>query len=221
MSALSFSRVIHGDCLAVLPSLPSASVDAAITDPPYGVRYRDRTGRRVANDDDLHRILGAFAEIARVLKPDTFCISFYGWNRIDAFFHAWGEAGLHPVGHLVWTKGYASSARFLEARHEQAYLLAKGNPLRPAVPPPDVQPWEYTGNVAHPTEKAVGILRPLVAAFTPPGGVVLDPFAGSGSTLVAAALAGRQYLGIELEEAYCRLAERRLDGVARFRRRAA
>ena len=188
---------------------------------PYGVRYRDRAGRTIANDDDPMRILGAFADIGRVLKPDRFCISFYGWNRIDAFFRAWRAAGLRPIGHLVWTKSYASSARFLEARHEQAYLLAKGNPPQPTTPLPDVQPWEYSGNVGHPTEKAVGILTPLVEAFAPPDGVVLDPFAGSGSTLVAAALTGRKYLGIELEDNYCRLAERRLAGVARFRARAA
>lgn len=109
---------------------------------------------------------------------------------------------------------------FLEARHEQAYLLAKGHPRKPDAPLPDVQPWEYSGNVAHPTEKAVSILRPLVESFSPSSGVVLDPFAGSGSTLVAAALSGRRYVGIELEEKYCRLAQRRLAGVERFRRAA-
>ncbi|HKT73502.1 MAG TPA: DNA methyltransferase [Steroidobacteraceae bacterium] len=80
------------------------------------------------------------------------------------------------------------------------------NPSRPETPLPNIQPWEYTGNVAHPTEKTVSVLRPLVESFAPAGGVVLDPFAGSGSTLVAAALAGRGYVGIELEEKYCYLA---------------
>lgn len=218
---MSINRVIHGDCLEVLRTLPSASVDAVITDPPYGVRYLDRAGRSIANDDDPTTILGAFTDIGRILKPDSLCICFYGWNRIDAFFRAWREAGLRPIGHLVWTKTYASSVRFLEARHEQAYLLAKGNPPRPTAPFADVQPWEYSGNFSHPTEKAVSILTPLVEAFAPQGGVVLDPFAGSGSTLVAAALTGRHYLGIELEGTYCQLAERRLAGVARFRQRAA
>ena len=78
-----------------------------------------------------------------------------------------------------------------------------------------------TGNVAHPTEKAVSILRPLVESFAPAGGVVLDPFAGSGSTLVAAALCGRRYVGIELEDKYCQLARRRLAGVERFLQRRA
>ena len=140
---------------------------------------------------------------------------------MDAFFRAWTQAGFQPVGHLVWAKSYASRVGFLEARHEQAYLLAKGCPNRPHAPLPDVQPWEYTGNVAHPTEKAVSILRPPVESLCPAGGVVLDPFAGSGSTLVAAALSGRGYVGIELEEKYCQLARKRLAVVERFMRRAA
>lgn len=79
-----------------------------------------------------------------------------------------------------------------------------------------MQPWEYTGNKVHPTEKAVSILKPLVECFSRPGAVVVDPFSGSGSTLVAAALARRRYLGIELEGKYCDLAGKRLAGVARF-----
>ncbi len=83
--------------------------------------------------------------------------------------------------------------------HESAYVLAKGRPQKPARPLTDVQRWEYTGNKAHPTEKAVGILLPLIRSFSRPGDLVLDPFSGSGSTLVAAALSGRRYFGIDLE----------------------
>ena len=217
---LTGNEVLHGDCVQVLQSLPGESIDTVITDPPYLVGYRDRSGRSIANDNNAS-VLDAFSDIYRVLKPNSLCVCFYGWNRVDAFFRAWTQAGFQPVGHLVWAKSYASRVGFLEARHEQAYLLAKGRPQRPEAPLPDVQPWEYTGNVSHPTEKAVSILRPLVESFCPAGGVVLDPFAGSGSTLVAAALSGRRYVGIELEAKYCELARRRLAGVERFRRAAA
>lgn len=210
------SRIIHGDCLAVLPMLASASVDAVITDPPYLGRYKDRWGRTLANDDKPDTVMGVYAELYRVLKPDTFCVTFYGYPKLDAFVHAWTTAGFHTVGHIVWTKPYASSARFVRVTHESAYILAKGRPKKPAHMLDDVQPWEYTGNVAHPTEKAISVIKPLVETFSPPGGVVLDPFAGSGSTLVAAALAGRRYLGIELEARYCEIARRRLAGVERF-----
>lgn len=209
---LPINRVLHGDCTRILSKLPSASVDLVVTDLPYGVRYRDRLNRTIANDDRPERILGAFNALYRVLKPDTFCVSFYGWNRVDAFLAAWRRAGFVPVGHLVWQKSYASSRGFLEARHEQAYLLAKGRPAKPAQPLVDVQPWQYSGNSNHPTEKAVSVLRPLIESFSKPGDLVLDAFAGSGSTCVAAAECGRRYLGIELDPRYCELARRRLGG---------
>jgi DNA modification methylase len=74
----------------------------------------------------------------------------------------------------------------------------------------------YSGNRLRPTEKSVETLRPLVEAFTKPGDVVLDPFAGSGSSLAAAALLGRQYLDIELEPKYCDIARLRIAGVKRY-----
>ena len=213
------SRVIHGDCLTVLPTLPAVSVDAVITDPPYLGRYKDRYGRTLANDDHPGTVAGVYAELYRVLKPNSFCVTFYGYPKLDAFVHAWTEAGLRTVGHIVWTKPYASSTRFVRVTHESAYILAKGRPQKPARLLDDVQPWKYTGNVVHPTEKAISVIKPLVDTFSPPGGLVLDPFAGSGSTLVAAALAGRFCIGIELEEKYCQFARRRLAGVERFMQR--
>lgn len=91
------NRVLEGDCTKLLKILPSESVDLVVTDPPYFVRYRDRAGRTIANDVDPASVIDAFTDVYRVLKPNTFCISFYGWNRVDAFFRAWRRAGFHPV----------------------------------------------------------------------------------------------------------------------------
>jgi len=207
------NQILQGDCTRVLRELPDAHVDFVLTDPPYGVRYKDRTGRTVANDDDPSRVLGAFNDLYRLLKPDSLCISFYGWSQVDTFFRVWRGAGFRPVGHIVWVKEYASSVRFVRYRHEQAVVLAKGHPSPPACPIDDIQPWVFSGNQDHPTQKAVRILTPLIEAFTQPGQLVLDPFAGSGSTLMAAAVTGRRYLGVELEQAYCDIARNRLTQI--------
>jgi site-specific DNA-methyltransferase (adenine-specific) len=212
-------QVIQGDCKSVLQTLPNESVDFVLTDPPYLGRYKDRFGRTLANDDNPTAVVGAYAELYRVLKRDRFCISFYGYPKLDAFVHAWTEAGFDTVGHIVWPKPYVSSSRFVGVAHESAYVLAKGRPQKPARPLADVQPWEYSGNRAHPTEKAVRVLQPLIRSFSRPGDLVLDAFSGSGSTLVAAALLGRRYFGIELEAKYVELARRRLAGVERVRSR--
>jgi site-specific DNA-methyltransferase (adenine-specific) len=70
--------------------------------------------------------------------------------------------------------------------------------------------WTYTGNKLHPTQKSIHILKPLINTFTKPGDLVLDPFAGSGSTCVAALRAGRSCVGIELDASHHATARRRL-----------
>lgn len=206
----SGGSVRHGDCVKLMRRMPAASVDFILTDPPYLCRYRDRSGRTVRNDDNARWLAPAFAEMHRLLKPDSLGVSFYGWHQVDTFMAAWRAAGFRPVGHLVFRKRYASSARFLRHEHEQAYLLAKGDPSLPAEILGDVRDWVYTGNRRHPTEKPVEVLQPLIEALCPVQGLVLDPFCGSGSTLVAALRCGRRASGIELDFRHHRTAQERV-----------
>jgi DNA modification methylase len=203
--------ITRGDCVDVMDHMPATCVDLILTDPPYGVRYRDRSGRRILGDNELDWLHPAFAQMQRVLKSDALCISFYGWTKADAFLAAARASGFRPAGHIVFPKRYASSTGLLQYQHEQAYVFAKGNPPAPEAPPPDViDGWRYTGNRLHPTQKPVEILRPLIVAFTAPGAIVLDPFCGSGSTLIAARDCGRRFVGIELDAVHHRIASDRV-----------
>lgn len=203
------NSIINADCLEVLPTLPSGFANLVLTDPPYLANYQSRDGRGVPNDDNDTWLEPAFAEIYRVLHRNSFCISFYGWPKADRFIRAFRKAGFRIVGHFVFPKAYSSSTGMVGYRHECAYLLAKGH-LVPAKLIPDVLPWKYTGNKLHPTQKPLSILRPLIEAFSKEGDMVLDPFAGSGSTLKAAEQLGRSYYGIELNRAYYEVASKRL-----------
>jgi site-specific DNA-methyltransferase (adenine-specific) len=205
------SQIIHGDCVQELRKLPDASADLILTDPPYLVRYKDRSGRSVANDDNSRWMFPAFSELYRVLKPDSYCVSFYGWSKAERFLSVWKECGFQPVGHFVWVKRYASCVRHNQMMHEQAYLLAKGNPLPPKNPPADVLTWQYTGNKLHPTQKPVDSLTPLIEAYSRPSQTILDPFAGSGSTGIAALLCNRRYMLIEKDAAHYKTACARID----------
>ena len=90
-------------------------------------------------------------------------------------------------------------------------MLAKGRPPLPTQPVSDVSSdWVYTGNKLHPTQKPVEVLEPLIRNYCPTGGLVLDPFCGSGSTLVAAQACRRRYLGIELDNGYAYTAQARI-----------
>jgi site-specific DNA-methyltransferase (adenine-specific) len=207
------SRFVLENCLDVLSTYPNEAIDFVLTDPPYLVNYQDRTGRSIANDKTGEWLEPAFGECFRLLKPDSFCVSFYGWNRVDEFFHAWKKAGFRVVGHLVFTKNYVSKTGVVGYRHESAYVLAKGRPNAPSSPLPDVLKWHYSGNIYHPTEKAVQTLLPLIQSFSRPNDIVLDPFAGSGSTCEAAYVSGRRYIGIELDPKYHAAGLRRLQQV--------
>ncbi|CAM4001203.1 hypothetical protein SESI111939_11915 [Serratia silvae] len=97
-------------------------------------------------------------------RAKSVCTPFKNPTR-GTFMVAWKQAGFRVVGHMVFTKPYASKSAFVGYQHECAYILAKGRPALPAQPRSDVQPWEYTGNRHHPTEKPVSILQPLIESF--------------------------------------------------------
>ena len=209
------SRFIQGNCVHIMSGFPDNAVDFILTDPPYRLGFRVRQGRtkpRAKNDLWLQT---ASHEIYSGVKKYALMVSFYGWNRVDRFMAAWKQAGFSVVGHLVFPKTYTSKAAYVGYRHECAYILAKGRPSLPQNPLNDVIAWKYSGNRHHPTEKPVTSLQPLIESFTHPGAIVLDPFAGSGSTCVAALQAGRRYIGIELLEQYHRAGQQRLAAVRR------
>jgi adenine-specific DNA-methyltransferase len=205
------NTLILGDCLRVLPSLPPGSVNFILTDPPYITNYQSRDGRRVPNDDNARWLKPAFAQMYRALEKDSFCVSFYGWPQADKFMQAYRTAGFRVVGHLAFPKRYTSSTRYLRYQHECAHLLVKGDPRYPQETIGDVIDWTYSGNKLHPTQKPLSVLLPLVETFSRYGATVLDPFAGSGSTLLAAKMLGRSYVGIELDAKYHAIATRRLS----------
>jgi len=90
-------------------------------------------------------------------------------------------------------------------------LLAKGNPPRPSVVLPDVLTGRYTGNRLHPTQKPVELLATFIQAYSRPNEIVLDPFAGSGCTAVAATQLNRHYIAVELMQTYAEAAKKRLS----------
>jgi site-specific DNA-methyltransferase (adenine-specific) len=173
------SRFILGNCIDVMRGFPDRAVDLIVTDPPYLVGFKDRQGRQIAGDVTDEWLQPATQEMYRVLKQDALMVSFYGWNRVDRFMAAWKAAGFYAVGQLVFTKTYASNRRnakdrrgFVDYRHEGAYVLAKGRPVPPLRPLPDVMPFPYTGNPLHPNQKPVEALQPLIESFSAPGAIV-------------------------------------------------
>jgi DNA modification methylase len=134
MTTLTTNHIIHGDATHALAGLPAQCIDLIITDPPYLVNYRDRAGRKIANDDNPDAVLDAFPEMFRVLKDNSYCLLFCGWVEIAKFSAAWEQAGFRTIGHIVWLKIMKGDRKAIftaasAANRAAEYLLSRGGGL--------------------------------------------------------------------------------------------
>jgi DNA modification methylase len=192
-----------GDCMAILPTL--GKVDAVLTDPPYGIAHSSSRGAswqgtQIANDQDTtarDRALDGFDNVA----------AFGSWKTppID-----------RTKGCLVWDKGPAFGMGDLafpwKGSWELIYVRGRlwSGPRDEGVLRGHIQvSWESRGR-SHPHEKPVSLICALIEKL-PQDATILDPFLGSGTTLVACAKLGRRGIGIEIEPKYFDIACRRVE----------
>jgi adenine-specific DNA-methyltransferase len=206
-------RILLGDCVDLMSTLADGSVDFVLTDPPYLVDYKgrwdgDKCG--IVGDIDPSWVRPAFAELYRVLRDDSFAVTFYGWPHADVFVGTFKGLGFRPVSHLAFVKNVWGLGRFTRGQHETALLLAKGRPPIPKSGISDVFEWAREPETVHPNQKPLCAMRKVLATYAPAGGTVLDPFMGSGPVLRAAKDLGMRAIGIDIEVRWCRYAAARL-----------
>lgn len=230
----------NGDALALLPKIPTESVDAIITDPPYSSGGMFRGDRTKATGDKYvieqtgvedqrqdfqgdsrdQRAFGYWCalwlgECHRIAKPGALLAVFCDWRQLPTMTDIIQAGGWVWRGIVPWNKTEASRPAKGWFRGQCEYILvaAKGVPARWADPTAPTLPGFFVCPVerenVHQTQKPVDLMR-WICTLTPPGGTVLDPFAGSGSTGVGAIMEGRQFIGIELSAHYCAHATRRI-----------
>jgi site-specific DNA-methyltransferase (adenine-specific) len=195
--------IYHGDCREIFPRLHDVAL--IVTDPPYFWRDRHRSSLewfRILEDDELELVL---ADARRLLPTDGVLYVFTDVRTGIRLFPA-----LDPANILVWDKGRIGEGEAWRRMYEWiAYCPGPAHRLRDGglgniircAPPRQKQ---------HPTEKPVAVVSALIENSSDPGDLVLDPFMGSGSTLLAAQSLGRRAIGIEIEERYCEIAAARL-----------
>lgn len=203
----------HGDCLEVTEWL---SADVLVTDPPYGVRFdhrgtarQNQGGRGAKHHKDY--MIGDTDTTARDAALEAWA------ERPAIVFGTWKTsrpAGVRSL--LIWHKQGAFSGPLNAAfftNHEEIYVIGEGwrksaPPLRSVITTSEHRS-QAAAKAGHPTPKPVALMETLIDRCPP--GVVADPFAGSGSTLVAAVNQRRKAIGVELEERYCEIIARRLS----------
>ena len=208
------NKVICGDCLPILKSLPDKCIDLVLTDPPYGIK-RDKgfegfggfgkpiaRKRYVGGWDDSRPKKEVFDEILRISK---FALIFGGNFFADILPQGnhwifWDKLNTMPAfgdGELIWTN--------IDRNSVKKYTLQWNGLLGKE---------EFRH---HPTQKPVTLMEYLLQTYAEPTDLICDPFAGSGSTLVACKKLNRRFIGIEISPEYCKIAEQRLkQGVLNF-----
>jgi site-specific DNA-methyltransferase (adenine-specific) len=218
----------HGDCQAVLAGMAERSVDCVITDPPYSERTHEnvrsnsagaqRQGNRVLSGKLGFDAISE-ASLRAVIEECGRITRRWVVTNLD-YRHAFQFETAPPkglrllrVGVRVKTNPMPQISGDRPGQGWEAIAFFHRDDLRPT--------WNGGGragvwvastrqNTGHPTSKPLSMVQDWVRLFTDPGDVVLDPFAGSGTTLRAAKDEGRRAIGVELEERYCEVIARRL-----------
>lgn len=223
-------EIILGDARELAGYLVDGSVKCAIVDPPYGVNFRSRRaetpqGKRfvkdVANDGDLEGALELFDYVLNAMDQ-KFCneAELYVFTRWD-IVGAWIEAvrALKTIGFnykmlLVWDKGIPGMGDIDSnwgCGHELILYAKRGLRKMPSRRSGIIHVDKLGSKQhVHPTEKPVGLMEVLIRMSTDVGDLVVDPFAGSGSSLVAAKRSGRNAVGFELDPKYYEVIKHRL-----------
>jgi len=214
--------VVEGDALALLASLPDACVDHVITDPPYD--ERTHAGARTTRGDNVVAAGIDFAPIATtdfaldfVRVARRWALAFCAAEQVGAYeravVNAWVRAGYwrKPCSMPQLTGDRpAVGGEAVAIMHRPGRKRWHGGG-RPAFWSCDV---ERGDDRAHPTQKPLALMRELVRDFTDPNDVILDLFAGSGTTGVAAIAENRRVILCERVPEYAAVARRRCEAAA-------
>jgi site-specific DNA-methyltransferase (adenine-specific) len=215
-------KLILGDCLEVMKTLPDKSVDAVITDPPYGIGFYYNGKQEIANTPEKYwAFMGpVYRETMRLLRPGGF---FAIWQAALNFRYFWEWFG--DDIHI-----YAACKNFVQLRKTAinygfdpiviGYKCGE-KPLCPTKEDPKRNIDFFVANTAavvskpnlriqHPCPRPIDQMHEIVSNFSIPRGTILDPFMGSGTTGVACVQTGRDFIGIEIDPGYFAIAERRI-----------
>ena len=222
--------IYNGDTFEVCRSI-EIQVDAVVSDPPFSSGARTDAGKSSRNgmtrgaqwDSNwfthdnmatygfMYLFRPLMTEIFRKCKNPSNAHMFIDWRMYPNLYGVMESCGWNVKNVVVWDKQHFGMGGNYRNQHELVIYAEKGSADFPAKNVGNVIQHSRADCDIHPTEKPVGLIERLITASTKEGDLILDPFMGSGTTLLAAKLAGRRAVGVEINERYCESAAKRLS----------
>lgn len=220
----------NGDCLEAIKSIPDESIDLIVTDPPYKTTPRGSSGTMGGYwTGDLAKKGKIFAnnsipckdyfpQLYRVLKDRSICYIMTNNVNLIEMLNEGKSAGFHFVKSLIWEKGNKICGKYYMGCYEYILLFRKGGdrPINNCGMPdilkvPIRKQKDKNRKNLHDTEKPVELMEILVRMSSDENQTVFDPFMGIGGTGVACVNTNRNFIGIELDEHYFKIADERIS----------
>ena len=217
-------KLIKGDCLEKMKEIESGSVDLILTDPPYKTTSRGSSGGTGGIlKDDLNKKGMVFKhnsitfdewlpECFRVLKNDSHAYFMCNNKNLSSMLISIDKAGFKIFKTLIWAKNSPITNMYYMDSHEYIIFCRKGRAKRiNDCGTKSVLNIDNPRNKIHPTQKPIELMEILIKNSTNENQTVLDMFMGSGSTGVACVDTNRKFIGIELDDKYFEIAEKRIN----------
>ena len=225
-------ELIKGECLVEMKNIPSGSVDMILTDPPYKLIAGGVVGKlskkitgvclNYKNEDTKNgngnfkintiRFSEWLPECYRILKDNSHFYTMVNDRNLQEMLNESQKVGFKLLNVLVWNKNNAMPNHWYMKNAEFIIMLRKGSAkyINNQGSKQCMQ-IDNVKNKTHPTEKPVQLFEILIENSTIAGQMVFDPFVGSGTTGVACVNTNRNFIGIEMDEAYFEIASKRIN----------
>ena len=215
----------NGDCRNVFNGIDSESVDLLVTDCPFktisvgsktpkgGIFLtREAKAGKMFRHNDIE-FSEWLPEVYRILKQDTHCYIMINARNLAELQQKAEKVGFQFQNILIWYKNNATPNKYYLNAYEMILMLRKGKAknINNMGTKNVLQINNIIGNKNHPTEKPVELMKILIENSTVGGDLVIDPFMGAGSTGIACKELNRDFIGIEIDEKYFKIAKERIE----------
>lgn len=207
---------VTSDWQDTIKNIPDNSIDMVITDPPYGMNYQSNRRKtkhnKIKNDTSLEWVQEWCEELNRICKSEAHMYVFCSWHKVEVF-----KKHLRNVKNiLIWEKnniGMGDLAGDYAPKYEMCIFCSNGEKKLNGKRDPNILKSPRIKTDYHPTEKPLNLIKYLITKSSNKKDIVLDTFAGSFTTALAAKELERNYICFEIDPKYTKIGKQRLYAV--------